>query len=96
MIYTQDELTTLLSRSGGAIHLVDGEELFCRIKGLAVERDEYGRVMGELQELSYITGETYDRRVRHDVVVNGSTWSIVSVREKISGITIWTMERNRA
>ena len=93
MIYSPDDLTMMLARSGAAIHQVDGEELYCRIKGLAVEPDEFGRVMSERQELSHITGATYRRSARHRSVVDGVQWEIVHVRNKISGLVVWTMER---
>lgn len=95
MIYTAADLRMMLERTGGAEHTVDDEPLFCRVKGLAVEPDGLGRVMVERQELTHLTGETFERRAHHDTVVDEVTWSIVGVREKLSGLTVWTLERER-
>lgn len=91
--YDPADLRLMLERTGGALHTVDGQELFCRVKGLAVEPDGLGRVMLERQELTHIAGETFERRAHHDTVVDGTTWSIVGVRTKLSGLVVWTLER---
>lgn len=95
-MFSVDDLRMMLERSGGALHVVDGEELFCRVKGLAVTPDEFGRVMVERQELTHISGATFERRAHHNTVVDDITWMIVGVREKLSGLTAWTMERELA
>ena len=93
MLFAEEDLQMMLERTGGAVHTVDGVELFCRVKALPVEPDEFGRVMTERQELTHIPGDTFQRRVRHDTVVDGTTWSIISVHDKLSGFTVWTLER---
>ncbi|MDR2550016.1 MAG: hypothetical protein LBD10_07465 [Desulfobulbus sp.] len=96
MIYSTDDLRMMLERSGGAVHVVDGTDLFCLVKGLAVEPDDFGRVQIARQELSHIAGDTFERSARHDTEVDGVTWSIVAIREKLSGLVVWTMERETA
>lgn len=95
-MYSADDLTMLLTRTGGALHTVDGEELFCRLKSLVVSPDEYARVMVERQELVHLTGATFPRAAHHNTEVDGVVWRIVGVRRKLSGLTAWTMERETA
>lgn len=92
-MYTTAQQQLLLERTGGATHTVDGVDLFCRVKALAVVPDEYGRVQVERRELEHVGGATFTRRAHHDTVVDGVTWHIVGVREKLSGIVVWSMER---
>ena len=96
MIYTRDELVEMLERVGGAIHDVDGQPLFCRIKEETVDPDEYGRVLSARQTLSHAFGDTHQRSARYSAVVDGVDWTIVHVRQKTSGIVVWTMERYTA
>lgn len=96
MLLSSDDLQTLLERSGGAVHTVDDEALFCRVKGLRVEPDEFGRVMLERAELTHIDGATFLRSAHHDAVVDGVTWRVVGVWQKLSGTVVWTMEREVA
>ena len=93
MIYTRDELVEMLERVGGAIHDVDGEQLFCRVRGLQAEPDDFGRVLVERAELTHIDGDTWLRSAHHDTVVDGVTWRIVGVWRKLSGTVVWTLER---
>lgn len=94
--YDPADLQMLLERTGGAVHSVDGVDLFCRVKGLAVAPDEFGRVMTERQELTHISGATFARRAHHDTEVDGVVWSVVGVRDKLSGLVVWTLEREVA
>ncbi len=95
-MFVTDDLQILLERTGGTLHTVDGAELFCRVKGLAVAPDDFGRLLVERQELAYIADATFKRSAHHDVVVDGATWSIIGVREKLSGLVVWTLEREVA
>ncbi len=92
-MFAEDDLEMILERSGGAMHTVDGDQLLCRVKALPTEPDGLGRVMTARQELTHIAGDTFQRRANHDTVVDGLTWGIISVQEKLSGFIVWTMER---
>lgn len=93
MVYTRDELHEMLARVGASIHIVDGEELFCRVRGPLVEQGEFDRVMYEKQDLVHIEGDTYMRHAHHDIEVDGKLWSIAGVRLKTSGIVVLNLER---
>lgn len=93
MPYSPEALQMLLERSGGAVHTVDGADLFCRVKDNGIAPDEFGRGMLAKAELTHATGDTFLRRAHHDTVVDGVTWHIVGVREKLSGLVVWTLER---
>ena len=93
MIHTATDLHTLLERLGATEHTVDGETLFCRVRGLQAEPDDFGRVLVERAELTHIDGDTWLRSAHHDTVVDGVTWRIVGVWRKLSGTVVWTLER---
>lgn len=93
MIYSHAELHEMLARVGAGIHIVDGSELFCRVREEQVAPDAYGRVLSQRQSLSCIDGDTHERSARHQCEVDGSIWQIIHVRRKTSGIVVWTMER---
>lgn len=93
MVFNDATSQMLLERGGGAVHTVDGDDLFCRVKDLGVEPDSFGRTMLAKAELAHVNGATFARSCRHDVVVDGTTWSITGVREKLSGLVVWSMER---
>ena len=87
------DLHTLLERLGATDHTVDGATLFCRVRGLQAEPDDFGRVLVERAELTHIDGDTWLRSAHHDTVVDGVTWRIVGVWRKLSGTVVWTLER---
>ena len=87
------DLHTLLERLGATDHTVDGETLFCRVRGLQAAPDDFGRVLVERAELTHIDGDTWLRSAHHDSVVDGVTWRIVGVWRKLSGTVVWTLER---
>ena len=92
-MYTANDLTMMLERTGGANHTVDGSTLFCRVKGLPAEPDGLGRVQVERCELAHIAGATFPRTTRHDVEVDGAVWQVAAVATKLSGLVVWTLER---
>lgn len=93
MIYSHAELHEMLARVGAGIHIVDGSELFCRVRGPVVEPGEFDRVMRETQDLVYIEGDTFLRHAHNDIEVDGKLWSIAGVRLKSSGIVVLNLER---
>jgi L-fucose isomerase-like protein len=93
VIYSSDDLQMMLERVGGAVHTVDGAELFCRVKSLEIKPDEFGRAMIEHGELEHIAGATFSRRAHHSTVIDGTTWDVVAVRQKLSGNVVWSLER---
>ncbi len=95
-MHTATDLRTLLERLGAAVHTVDGEQLFCRVRGLQAEPDDFGRGLVERAELTHIDGDTWLRSAHHDTVVDGVTWRIVGVWRKLSGTVVWTLERETA
>ena len=94
MIYTYDQLFDMLARVGGAMHDVDGEQLFCRLRGETRDQEEYGRVLGESARLVFIDGDTHERAARQKVTVDGVKWQIVGVLRKTSGMVVWTLQRH--
>jgi len=93
MFYSSEDLQTMLERLGGSTHTVDDAELFCRFKDMGIAQDEFGRGMIAKSELIHISGDTFQRFARHDTVVDGITWQVVAVRERLSGFTEWSLER---
>lgn len=91
--YGPADIRMLLERTGGAVHTVDGVDLFCRVKDQGIQPDEFGRGMVAKAELAHIAGATFQRLAHHDTVVGGITWNVVGVREKLSGLVVWSLER---
>lgn len=84
----------MLEAVGGALHTVDGTELFCLLKGRGIAPDEFGRGMVERQDLTYAAGDTEPRSTRNKVVVESLTWEIVEVQQPASGLITWKLERD--
>jgi hypothetical protein len=93
MAYTATDLRMMLERTGGANHTVDGSTLFCRVKSQPTVPDGLGRVQVERCELAHVSGDTFARTTRHDVELDGVVWRIAGVRDKLSGLVAWTLER---
>lgn len=92
-MFSDDDLQIMLERTGGAMHTVDGVELFCKVKDQGTAPDEFGRGMIAKAELTHIAGDTFQRSARHDTVVDGITWQVIGVRERLSGYVVWDLER---
>lgn len=91
--YDPDDLRMMLERTGGAVHTVDGVDLFCRVKDNGIAPDEFGRGMLATAELTLVDGDTFDRQPRHNTVVDDVTWRVAGVRFKLSGLTVWDLVR---
>lgn len=93
MVYDLDELTMLLERTGGAVHTVDGEKLFCRVKDKGIAPDEFGRGMLATAELTHVADATFLRSARHDIVVDEVVWQVAGARLRLSGLVVLDLTR---
>ena len=91
--YNADDLRLLLERTGATDHVVDGATLFCRVIDKGQAPDEFGRGMVATAELTHLVGATFARSARHDAVVDDVAWQVVGVRQKLSGLVVWSLER---